>query len=62
LLGDIEGTEKLTLDSLAASLPMSVFKFYLRQIILTSIKSHEDPIHSVMLFFNKTEVQSLLYQ
>ena len=56
VLGEPESPEHLTLSKLAALLPTALFKFYLRRIILTSIKSTEDPIQSVLLFYNKTEV------
>ncbi len=42
-------------------IPISIFKFYLHRILLASLKaSRDDPVYSIMLFFNKTEVQYLL--
>lgn len=38
-------------------IPMSVFKFYLHRILLASVRVRDDPVHSIMLFFQKTEVR-----
>ena len=37
-------------------IPISVFKFYLHRILLASLRVRDDPVHSIMLFFQKTEV------
>lgn len=37
-------------------IPISIFKFYLHRILLASLRLRDDPVHSIMLFFQKTEV------
>ena len=36
--------------------PMSTFKFYLHRILDRGIQNSSDPIHSIMLFFQQTDV------
>ena len=38
-------------------IPMSVFKFYLHRILMASLCMRDDTVHSIMVFFQKTEVR-----
>lgn len=36
-------------------IPISIFKLYLHRILLASLRSRDDPVHSIMLFFQKSD-------
>ena len=49
-----------SIQQLASHIPMSVFKFYLYRILASSLaSSSEEPVHSVMLYFKKSQVCGL---
>lgn len=41
--------------------PMSVFKFYLYRILLRSIRGGDDPVHSILMHFQKSQVSNLCH-
>ena len=45
------------IHKLASCVPMSVFKFYLHRILLqVNLRSSDDPVHSILFFFHKSQV------
>lgn len=44
------------LQNLGSYIPLSVYKLYLHQILLSDLRQCDDSAKCVMLFFHKTEV------